>query len=192
MSQNIEIEFKNLLTREEYIKLKSFFNLENRQFSMQENHYFDTASFSLKNKHSALRIREKNSQYGMTLKQPAGQGLLESNQIISSSEATAGLQTGKLPDGLIRTLIEEMGLDFFQLEYFGSLKTERAEFEYREGLLVLDHSYYLNTEDFEVEYEVENYEVGQTIFTNFLQEQNIPERRTKNKIVRFYERKMQS
>jgi uncharacterized protein YjbK len=191
MSQNIEIEFKNLLTREEFSKLKVFFKLENQQFFMQENHYFDTAAFSLKNKHSALRIREKNSQYEMTLKQPAGQGLLESNQIISSSEAMFALQTGKLPDGFIRTQIEEMGLDFFQFEYFGSLKTERVEFEYRKGLLVLDHSYYLNSEDFEVEYEVENYEAGQTIFTKFLQEHSIPECRTKNKIERFYERKMQ-
>ncbi|MDP4171799.1 MAG: CYTH domain-containing protein, partial [Bacillota bacterium] len=52
MSQNIEIEFKNMLTLDEYSRIKSTFLLKEEQFFIQENHYFDTPAFSLKDKES--------------------------------------------------------------------------------------------------------------------------------------------
>ena len=55
--------------------------------------------------------------------------------------------------------------------------------------MVFDHSYYLNKEDFEVEYEVENFEHGQQIFLQWLEQHRIPERKTENKIKRFYQQK---
>ena len=73
MSQNIEIEFKNMLTSEEFLQLKLHFNIDQNKFKKQVNHYFDTPSFSLKSLNSALRIREKGTQFEMTLKQPAKQ-----------------------------------------------------------------------------------------------------------------------
>jgi uncharacterized protein YjbK len=189
MSQNIEIEFKNMLTMEEYELLLNKFNLNNRMIFSQENHYFDTANFALKEKGAALRIRKKEDHFEMTLKQPANIGLLESNQIISKEEAALAIHSGKLPSGLIQSIIEEIGVPMLEMEFFGSLVTNRAEIEYKQGLLVLDHSYYLNKEDYELEYEVEDYELGLKTFNGLLELHGIPKRKTENKIRRFYNEK---
>jgi uncharacterized protein YjbK len=189
VSQNIEIEFKNMLTMEEYELLLNAFNINEKQIFSQENHYFDTADFALKENGAALRIRQKEDHFEMTLKQTAKVGLLESNQQISKQEAYLAQQTGKLPSGLIHGLLEEMEIPIFKMEYFGSLVTKRTEIEYKQGLLVLDHSYYLKKEDYEIEYEVENYLPGQEIFFQFLAQHGIPNRKTENKIRRFYHQK---
>ncbi|WP_079508118.1 CYTH domain-containing protein [Mesobacillus jeotgali] len=189
MSKNIEIEFKNMLTQEEFTFLSGYFNLGPEHFKEQVNHYFDTPSFSLKDKGSALRIREKGDIFEMTLKQPAKQGLLETNQILTPLQAENALSAGKLPEGEVKTAILEVISDIEDLQYFGSLKTIRAEVEYKGGLLVLDHSYYLNTEDYELEYEVTNESEGYKIYSKFLEELKIPLRSTDNKIKRFYAKK---
>lgn len=189
MSQNIEIEFKNMLTNDEFLRLIKHFNIDLTKFKKQVNHYFDTPSFSLKAKGSALRIREKGTQFEMTLKQPAEQGLLETNQFLDQAQAEYILKTGKILEGEVQDAITNMIDDADSLEYFGSLTTDRAEFDYKGGLLVLDHSYYLNTEDYELEYEVTDESEGFKIFSELLDELNIPERTTDNKIKRFYNRK---
>jgi uncharacterized protein YjbK len=189
MSQNIEIEFKNMLTEEEFLRLKTHFLIDSANFKKQINHYFDTPSFSLKDHHSALRIREKETEFEMTLKQPAAQGLLETNQQLSAAQAEEILSTGKLLDGEVKEAVCKLIHDADELHYFGSLTTERAEFDYKGGLLVLDHSYYLNTEDYEIEYEVTDETDGFRIFSEMLDELKIPVRTTDNKIKRFYTKK---
>ncbi|HAQ08332.1 MAG TPA: CYTH domain-containing protein [Bacillus bacterium] len=189
MSQNIEIEFKNLLTKGDFEKLKTFFNIDESQFKKQINHYFDTPAFSLKQHGSALRIREKGTQFEMTLKQPAHEGLLETNQLLSSEQAKEILKSGKILDGQVKNALSDLIKEIDSLMYFGSLTTERAEFTYEEGLLVLDHSYYLNTEDYEIEYEVADAAEGFKIFSALLDELKIPVRMTDNKIKRFYSQK---
>jgi uncharacterized protein YjbK len=189
VSQNIEIEFKNMLTQEEFNFLSDYFKLETEHFKEQVNHYFDTPSFSLKDKGSALRIREKGTIFEMTLKQPAKQGLLETNQILTTLQAENTMSTGKLPDGEVKDAISKLISDLEAIQYFGSLKTIRAEVEYKGGLLVLDHSYYLNAEDYELEYEVTNESEGYKIYSKLLEELKIPVRPTDNKIKRFYAKK---
>jgi uncharacterized protein YjbK len=189
LSQNIEIEFKNMLTDEEFQRLKTHFNIEPFHFKKQINHYFDTPSFALKNLGSALRIREKGSHFEMTLKQPAEKGLLETNQLLSEEQSKHILKSGFLLDGMVKDEVNKMLGNADSLEYFGSLTTERAEFEYMGGLLVLDHSSYLNTEDYEIEYEVTDESEGFRFFSALLKELNIPTRATDNKIKRFYAKK---
>lgn len=189
MSQNIEIEFKNMLTKEEFQLLTIHFKIEPKQFKKQINHYFDTNSFTLKEKGSALRIREKGSLFEMTLKQPAQQGLLETNQTLTAGQAEGVLSTGRLPEGEVKDAVTGLINDTASLQYFGSLTTVRAEIEYKDGLLVLDHSYYLNTEDYELEYEVTNESEGYGVFTRLLEELKIQPRPTDNKIKRFYAEK---
>jgi uncharacterized protein YjbK len=179
-----------MLTKDEYQMLIDLFHIPNDQIISQENHYFDTPSFHLKENAAALRIRYKKGKYEMTLKQPVQDGLLETNQSLSNEEATIAINAGKLPNGTIQELVTKMNISFSEIEYFGSLVTKRAEIEYRDGLLVFDHSYYLNKEDFELEYEVTNYHLGKQIFFEFLLQHNIPQRKTENKIKRFYLQKM--
>ncbi|WML38803.1 CYTH domain-containing protein [Neobacillus sp. OS1-2] len=189
MSQNIEIEFKNMLTHMEYEKLLKAFHIEKSDIFSQENHYFDTVNFSLKGIGAALRIRKKGDAFEMTLKQPASVGLLETNQIISEDEAVNSIKFGKLPGGEIQCLIEAQKIPFSEIQYFGSLTTNRVEVNYKNGLLVLDHSCYLTKEDYELEYEVENYSEGLKVFKELLAQFTIPERQTDNKIRRFYQQK---
>lgn len=188
-NKNIEIEFKNMITTDEFTALMNFLNLRSEDFSEQENHYFDTPDFLLKEKGSALRIRQKYGSFELTLKQPHPEGLLETNEDLSESEAAEMIQTGKIPREQIKKSLEELGIKTDNLRYFGTLTTKRAEKEYNKGLAVLDHSRYLDKEDFEIEFEVDDRKDGQMVFLNLLQQLNIPVRKTENKIKRFYNEK---
>ncbi len=189
MSQEIEIEFKNLLTKDEFLKIKETFNINDAQFFLQENHYFDTQQFSLKELGAALRIRKKQDQYVMTLKEPADVGLLETHQILTEEKAHNMLKTGNLEKGQVTERLSHLGIEIKDMSYFGTLSTLRAEKRIESGLLVIDHSRYLNVEDYELEFEVTDEDEGKKDFHKLLTELNIPIRETKNKIRRFYERK---
>lgn len=77
MSKEIEIEFKSMLTPDEYIELLRYYNVTDEQFVMQTNLYFDTADFQLKHLGMGLRIRRFTSKAEATLKIPQEVGLLE-------------------------------------------------------------------------------------------------------------------
>jgi uncharacterized protein YjbK len=186
MKQELEIEFKNILIQKEFNQLLNAFSLNTNDSTIQENHYFDTATFALKAKGSALRIREKNGQYVVTLKQPAEVGLLESHQIISKEQAQSIIAGEFFINEDISDLIKQMGVMPEELTYFGSLRTKRIEVIYKNGTLVLDHSFYLDMEDYELEYEVSDPTQGHEDFLELLTKFNIPLRNTNNKIQRFY------
>lgn len=188
MSQEIEIEFKNLLTAQEFERLCSQFGLQNSDFTLQHNHYFDTADFMMKKKGCALRIREKNGRTILTLKQPHPAGLLETHQPLTEGEAAAAKASSEFPDGEVTQILETMDVFTSSLHYLGKLSTKRAETDYKSGLLVLDHSFYLGKEDFELEYESREKVSGEKIFDELLVLSNIPKRETENKIRRFFNR----
>jgi uncharacterized protein YjbK len=189
MSQNIEIEFKNLLLEDEFNKLLTHFHLTEKDFFKQENHYFDTEDFTLKQLGCALRIREKKDHFEMTLKEPHPDGLLETNENLSHEYAGQLLKGSPIKDGIVKEQISALNINTDDLLYFGSLVTERTEFTYQGGLLVLDCSSYLNVKDYEVEYEVSNRDQGESTFLHLLAELSIPIRKTENKVKRFYDRK---
>ena len=186
MAQNIEIEFKNLITKLEFERLIKHFGLNETDFFTQENHYFDTPDFALKAQSSALRIRKKEEEYELTLKQPYQDALLETNEILDEATAEMMFKTGKITNLTIKKLIEDMEINPDEIQYFGSLTTKRAEIEYEKGLVVIDNSFYLNIEDFELEYEVSDRKDGQNKFLTLLKQLGIPIRKTENKIKRFY------
>lgn len=187
MAQEIEIEFKNILTKDEFERLKAHFGLSASSFVTQQNHYFDTNSFSLKEKKSALRIRKKKDQYTLTLKQPAKIGLLETHQPLTETEALDAISTSRLPSsGDVIEKLKELHINRNEIEFFGTLTTNRAEIVYEDGIFVLDHSQYLQKEDYEVEFEVQDEKKGKEQFLTLLKSFNIPIRKTENKIKRFY------
>ena len=191
MHQEIEIEFKNILTKDEFVRLVSTFQHANLEKMTQINHYLDTNDFQLKQHGSALRIREKNGTYQLTLKQPAHEGLLETHENIDQATMKRIMNEGKLVPGTISSILEkEFSIDPTSVEYFGSLTTNRIQLPYENGILVLDESTYLGYTDYELELEVPSYEAGKKLFEDLLLKEEIPFRKTKNKIVRFYEKKM--
>lgn len=189
MRQEIEIEFKNLLTKNEFEILLDTYHLTKNDFICQENHYFDTPDFRLKHKRAALRIRKKEKSYVLTLKQPHHQGLLETHHDLTEREALLLLNGGSFQQvgGELNKIIKKMGIEPKDIQYLGALKTERAEIKDGENLIVLDHSYYLGYEDYELEYEVKEMEQGKQNFLALLLKHKIPQRPARNKIQRFFQ-----
>ncbi|MGG4167221.1 CYTH domain-containing protein [Rossellomorea vietnamensis] len=190
MAQEIEIEFKNLVTKDEFTILTSHFHINEEDFISQDNHYFDTPDYQLKEKQSALRIREKDGRYTLTLKTPLKEDLLETNQSLSKNQSDSLLQDGLFPEGEVRDVLISLSIPYESLQHFGTLTTSRAEISYRNGLLVFDQSSYLKREDYELEYEVKERTSGEAIFLELLKQHKIPLRQTDNKIKRFYLEKL--
>ena len=58
MEKNTDVEFKSLITKEEYDRLIKQFKGSKQDF--QTNHYFDTVRFSLKALDVSVRVRERD------------------------------------------------------------------------------------------------------------------------------------
>ena len=185
MSQEVEIEFKNMLTKDEYHTLLKAYELGEEDIKTQTNDYFDTKGFLLREKGAALRVRNKNNTLFLTLKEPASEGLLETHQSITQDTYDFIKSKGQLPAGEVQDQLYKLGIHT-ELVHLGSLTTHRAERTTDSGLLVLDHSEYLTREDFELEFEVTNYEEGKRAFHDLLGQHHIEERNAKNKILRFF------
>ena len=185
MSKELEIEYKNMLTKSEYEQLLSFFNFSKSDAVTQQNHYFDTSDFQLKKMESALRIRQKNGHYECTLKIPAPEGKFEITDTLSAKQAEEITEGTSFPAPEVEAALKEKEVEWTSLTHIGTLTTHRIEFGYKQGLLVLDHSEYHELEDYEVEYEVTNAEAGKRLFLEFLQQQHIPVRQADKKIARF-------
>ena len=66
MTKNVEIESKTLLDKNTYEKIRQAF-VAKSDF-IQENYYFDTPDFTLKNNNASLRIRLLVNNAEQTLK----------------------------------------------------------------------------------------------------------------------------
>ena len=184
MSTNLEIEFKNMLSEDEYKKLLTEFSIDEEMIWTQKNVYFDTQTSQLKNLGAALRIRVKNNTYELTLKTKAEIGLIETNQLITRADYQALKHEHLLVKGPVFEQLTNLGVETNRLQVITDLTTKRAEVNYQGGLLVLDKSFYSDVIDFELEYEVQNYEEGLVQFETFLKKHQIPTRPTENKIKR--------
>ncbi len=185
MTKELEIEFKNMLTKEEYNRLLEDFTHFHNGPITQHNHYFDTADFQLKKHHSALRIRQKNGRFECTLKIPAPVGYYEITDSLTEEQANAMLELDFFEADEVAVALETLNVSITKLKSIGTLTTHRVEFDYLDGLLVLDHSEYNDREDFEMEFEVSDAERGHEQFLNLLKEKKIPQRPTNKKIERF-------
>lgn len=193
MTQEIEIEFKNQVTKTNFDKLMNAFNIDPSELKTQINYYFDTADFQLKTLGCALRIREKDGKYILTLKQPNNIGLLETHQTIESDDAEKAFTSGPLPKGTVANqMLTSFQIDISLCHFLGSLTTNRAEIIYLGGTLVFDHSFYLDVEDYEIEYEVTDEQQGKADFQKLFTDYNIPIEHTNNKVKRFFIQKQKS
>ena len=187
MPEQIEIEFKNLLSEADYQELCTAFTMNEITPIIQENIYLDTTDGQLKQLHVALRVRVKeNNQGEITLKTPLEQGLLETTASLTPDETLAFIETNHLPNK--KELIEKLttfNIKPTELHVFASLKTKRLEKKISSDLLlVLDESWYHGQHDFELEIEASAYDIGEQFFDALLQQHHIPKRMTPNKIQR--------
>ena len=185
MSQEIEIEFKNLLNQHEYNKLLTELPFPCEGI-VQTNHYFETKDFSLKQHGAALRIREKSGKYTLTLKEPHPEGLLETHDTLTEREVELWLNGTPLMKENVGNQLRSLGIVPTELKLFGSLTTERREVKDRGVLLVLDYSTYNSESDYELEIEASDRLSGEAAFRQILKEFDVKEKHTPNKIERFY------
>lgn len=186
MSQQIEIEFKNLLTKAQYERLLVHFNIAPEQLEHQENHYFDTPDFHLKHAQSGLRIRVLPHTIECTLKERTSENAhLETTEPLTADVAAQMIQGTIFTAPAVEARLNKLNVPIDALQLYGTLATNRVELPYKGGLLVLDQSFYLQTEDYEVEYETTNEQEGFAIFQAFLQEHGIEQCETPKKIARF-------
>lgn len=185
MSENLEIEFKTLLSKEDFSRTIEYFHLNEESFFTQINYYFDSINFQLKKQKIGLRVRTLTNNAEITLKIPQKVGLLEINDVLSIDEAQKIIESATLPDyGNVYNKLTELGINKNDLRLIGSLTTKRAEKKLPQGLLALDESWYNEQHDFELELEVDDAEKGRENFLSVLNSLNIKESPSPNKIQR--------
>lgn len=183
--EELEIEFKNLLDYATYEQLKTEL-FESAPVITQTNFYIDTNQYDLKSHKCALRIRDNGVSKVMTLKIPQAIGIMEYTGEIDERIIDQEYIEQRFVPANIDAQLKRMNIPDNALRIFGALSTERREIKYQSGLLVLDASYYLDTSDYELEFEVSNFEEGQAEFNAFLEHYNIEKCETISKVQRFY------
>ncbi|WP_106497957.1 CYTH domain-containing protein [Lentibacillus sp. Marseille-P4043] len=185
MNQEVEIEYKNLLTSTEYTKISQRYPFP-KEADSQTNYYFETDNFLLKENGSALRIRKKHGNYVLTLKEPHPHGLLETHDALTEEEATDWINGNIVQKDHVMKRLQALHIPINKLVYYGKLTTERREVEHDNALLVLDYSMYNQTSDYELEVEAPTEEIGIRVFTDVLENNQVEKRDTPNKIKRFF------
>jgi uncharacterized protein YjbK len=151
MSNAIEIEAKALVKKEDYEKLvKRFAGAKSYE---QTNYYIDNEEGLLRKEGVALRIREKEGLYEMTLKTPLSEGLLEKNCSWTKERFEGFMKKGQFPDGDIKRFLTMLDVDVSTLKVLASLTTKRIDIDYEGGKLSLDENHYSGLVDYEIELE---------------------------------------
>ena len=185
MSEELEIEFKNKLSAKEYYNLLEYFEACEDDYFTQENHYFDTDLWRLKELHAGLRIRVLNDSAELTLKTPFKGHLLETTDYLSLTESKQLLLENKINStGQVAKKLRELTIDPNDVHLIGSLITKRFEKKTPKGLFVLDKSFYGEQTDFELEFEVQEVKQGKIDFDAFLKKHHLKKIPSQNKIVR--------
>lgn len=183
----MEYESKNLLTKLEYDTLCKYLNHTNIKPKVQINYYFETDNFALKKQGAALRIREKNGHYVLTLKQPYQDGLLETHNKITHDTLQLWLRNEITSIPNIDSKLNELSISRDKIKYGGQLLTERIEVNQFDALIVLDKSKYNHKIDYELEVEASSKEKAEQVLNQLLEMYQIEKKHTPNKIARFYQ-----
>lgn len=171
MSNAIEIEAKALVSQDDYRKLAKLFPDSPRY--TQTNHYIDSDTRILNKEGIALRIREKNGQYELTLKTPLSQGLLEKNCVITKQQFDDFKEKGVFPKGDTSRFLTMLDIDIATLKILTSLTTDRIDVEYKGGLLSIDRNCYSGKTDYEVEFEYNNLGGAKKVLSDLFEENGI-------------------
>lgn len=180
---NLEIEYKTLLTKDEYKRL--LVKLSHIEPLTQTNYYIDTPNFDLKAHRMSLRIRTFNDKAEMTLKVPEKVGNREYDVDLDLALAKQLVKNFKLEDNAIKEIIAQTSIDSNQLECFGFLTTTRRETDTTIGKMALDYNQYSSVIDYELELEVDDPVKGKNAFDQFLLENQISFKYAKSKVARF-------
>ena len=184
----IEKEFKNLLTKEQYEAIAGDYQSVFTKDVTQTNSYYDYEGLLQQNK-MALRIRivEGKETGEITLKIPQSSlEVLEYTEVLPVDILNAYNHDKQfaLPTSLQETL-ENKGITLQTVNQTALLTTHRLEGALSENeWLVLDESHYNGKVDYEIEMEVRSLELGEPVFLGILAKYNILRRQAESKIKR--------
>lgn len=185
--REIEIEFKNLLTENQYDALYEKYDLSNSEEIINKNFYYDDTDESFKKIGAALRIRYTNKKTEMTLKIKGETQNVEINVPLDERYPKEPTVLPILPNEILAEL-ERMNVKIKTPMLIQKIETLRHEVTLEEGLLVLDKTTFINDiVDYELEFETKDYESGLAAFEKLLEENNIDKSPAKPKIARAVE-----
>ena len=116
---HLEIEYKTLLTKDEYNRLAVLFSHVTPV--TQTNYYIDTPQGDMRNKRLSLRIRTLPTHGELTLKIPEKVGNMEYNVTMDCSEAKAMTKSLDFPECQIKSILLERGVKLEDLTILGHL-----------------------------------------------------------------------
>ncbi|MGX6969909.1 CYTH domain-containing protein [Vagococcus bubulae] len=190
MSKELEIEFKNMLTKTEFEQLITKYFPTTLAFS-QTNCYFDTPSQQLKEQGMGLRLRKRFGKNECTLKVPTKNShtYQEITDDLTEEQMTALIMEKQIyTHGEVARFLKSINIPINDLNLIGSLTTNRREKKLNNNvLLVLDESHFGDVVDFELEMEVSDSLQGESFFNDFLIKEGIKRRPASKKIARMIE-----
>ena len=170
MDSQLEIEFKVLINQETYNKIRLDYQSLITKTYIQTNYYLTHPT--LEKLKCMLRIREKENTYELTLKQKAKLGNIETN-INITKEVKDKIFCHQMVENEIFTILKQYDIDMTTLENNYSLTTKRTDIILPLGLLSIDENQYLGTKDYEIEFEVTDYQKGKEAFLEIIKPYNI-------------------
>lgn len=143
MKTNLEIEYKTLLTIEEFTRIKKHFPFS-EPFS-QTNVYFDSKNRILFASGVMCRVRIIGENFEFTLKIPKEEGVLELELELDALD---------LNDHRVDEILRDYGIGSIDLKEIARSTTQRHTFDDEFGQWCLDYSKFSEGEDYEIEYEL--------------------------------------
>lgn len=159
MINNLEIEYKILLNENQFNTLSALY--PNKTFIKQVNTYYDTKNHDLRKNKCAMRIREKEGKFLITLKTPASVGHHEYECYVNENSPEIFNQSE------IRLVLDALHIsnEFIEL---ASCTTYRAVCVLDKAELCFDYNEYNGICDYEIEYEQTEDHDGMTEFNKIL------------------------
>lgn len=163
---HLEIEFKILINQETYEKIIADYQSKQIDEYSQTNYYL--FHDELDKRRYSLRIRYKKGKYELTLKTPHDKGLNEYNLDIDEKIKEQIFHHQKISNKIF-DFLEKENIHCEDLICGSYLTTYRHDIPLENGLLSIDRNEYNHHVDYEIEFEVNDYEKGLKQFQQIIE-----------------------
>lgn len=182
--KEVTAEFKTLLSKQEYERIfKLYKDIEG---DIQTNYYFDTKRFTLKASNAVLRVKRTDRGLTYILERKKGYNFVKIKEDMTENEFNELKETGKIANPVILAELTDIIKDQLVVNFM-SLATFRISFQYKRGKISLDRCEYVNTVDYELEYQASNRDSGKNDFIEIIKEFNITYKKSQVKLKRAYD-----
>ena len=132
-----------------------------------------------------LRVKHRES-YTLTLERKKGYNFIRIDEDITEEQFKDLIENGNICSEKIAQEVNDI-IKGQKIINFMNLATYRISVPYNKGKLSLDRCEYVNTVDYELEYEVANRNTGKLEFIQIIKENNIAYKKSQVKLKRAYD-----